>query len=43
MDISMKQKQTYRYRDEICGCQAGKFSRKVRTRSLGLLDANYYI
>ena len=29
--------------EEICGCQAGKCSRKVRTRSLGLLDANCYI
>ena len=31
------------FRQEMCGCQAGKVSRKVRTRSFGLLDANYYI
>ena len=40
---SMKQKQPYRCREEIHGCQPETGVREVRTRSLGLLDANYYI
>ena len=40
---SMEQKQPYRCREEIRGCQPGTGAREVRTRSLGLLDAKYYI
>ena len=37
MNISMKQKQTHRHREQTCGMG------EVRFGSLGLADANYYI
>ena len=40
MNLSTKQKQTYRHREQTCGCQArGEGWRG----SLELADANYYI
>ena len=41
MDLSLKQKQPHRYRDQICGCQ-GEEGGGRSTGSLGLTDANYY-
>ena len=41
MNISMKQKQIHRHREQTCGCQGGE--REVvegRIGSLGLADAN---
>ena len=38
MNLSMKQKQTHRHRDHVCGCQEGVGERKIG--SLGLEDAN---
>ena len=41
MNIPMKQKQTDRHREQICGCQARGGGRGWK--SLGLINANYYI
>ena len=41
MNLSTKQKQTHRHREQTCGCQGGVG--EGRTGSLGLADANYYI
>ena len=41
INISMKQKQTRRYRGQTCGCQGG--GREGRIGSSGLAEANYYI
>ena len=35
--------QTYRHRDQICGCQGGGREGERRTGNLELVDANYYI
>ena len=43
MNISMKQKQTYRYREQTCGCQGGGGVEEGRTGSLWLADANSYM
>ena len=43
MNLSMKQKQTPRHREQTCGCQGGGTVGEGRTASLGLADANYYI
>ena len=43
MNLSMKQKQTHRYREQTCGCQGGEGVGEGWIRSLGLADANYYI
>ena len=43
MNISMKQKQTHRHREQTCGCQGGWGVRAEWIGSLGLADANYYI
>ena len=43
MNISVKQKQTYRYGEQTCGCQGGEGVGEGRTGSFGLTDANYYI
>ena len=43
INISMKQKQTHRYREQTCGCQGGGGVQEGWTGSLGLADANYYI
>ena len=37
MNISMKQKQTHKHREQTCGCQLGK------TGNLGLVEANNFI
>ena len=42
MNISMKQKQTQRHREQTCGCQGGGVG-EGWIESLGLADANYYI
>ena len=44
MDLSTKQKQTHRHREQTYGCQgrAGG-GRNGMTESLGLVDVNYYI
>ena len=42
MNLSMKQKQTHRYREQICGCQGGSRGGEGWNGSLGLADANWY-
>ena len=42
VNISMKQKQTHRYREQTCGFQGGGWVGKGRTGSLGLADVNCY-
>ena len=41
MNLSMKQKQTHRCREQTCGFQEGVVG-KGWIGSLGLADANYY-
>ena len=43
MNLSAKQKQTYRHREQMCGYQVGEWVREEWIGSLGLVDANYYI
>ena len=43
MNISMKQKGTYKYREQTCGCQGRGGVGEGWIGSLGLADANYYI
>ena len=43
MNLSMKQKQTNRHREQTCGYQWGGGVGEGRIESLGLVDANYYI
>ena len=43
MNVSMKQKQTHRYKEQICGCQTGRRVGEGWSGNLGLADANYYI
>ena len=43
MNLSMKQKQTHRHREQICGCQRGSREEAGWTESLGFVDANYYV
>jgi len=43
MNISMKQKQTQKHRDQTCGCQFGMRVGERRFGSLGLADTNHYI
>ena len=43
MNLSMKQKQTHRHREQTCGCQGGREVGEGWIESLGLADANYYI
>ena len=45
MNLIIKQKQTHRHREQICGCQEGGRGGVGEgwTGSLGLADANYYI
>ena len=40
MNLSTKQKQTHRHREQTCGCQRG--DGEGRTKSVGLADTNYY-
>ena len=42
INISMKQKQTHRYREQTCGCQRKGGVGEGRIESLRLADANYY-
>ena len=42
MDLSTKQKQMYRHREQTRGCQGGVVG-EGWTASLGLVHANYYI
>ena len=43
MNLSTKQKQTHRHREQTCGCQRGGKLRERWSATLGLADANYYI
>ena len=43
MNLSMKQKQTPRHREQTCGCQGGEGVGEGWIGSLGLADAKYYI
>ena len=43
MNLSIKQKQTHRHREQACGCQAGGEVREGWIGSLGLADANHCI
>ena len=42
MNLSTKQKETQRHREQTSGCQGGGEG-VGRIGSLGLVDANYYI
>ena len=42
INLSTKQKQTHRHREETCGCQDGG-GREWDGWGLGLVDANYCI
>ena len=41
INISVKQKQTHRYREQNCGCQGGGKVGEGRNESLALEEANY--
>ena len=43
INLSTKQKQTYRYREQACGCQGGSGGGEGKTGSLGLAGTNYDI
>jgi len=43
MNLSTKQKQNHRLREQTCGCQGGRVVRQGWIGSLGLADAKYYI
>ena len=43
MNLSMKQKQNHRHREQTGGCQGGMGVGEGWTGSLGLADANQYI
>ena len=43
MNISTKQKQPHRHREEPCGCQEGEGKGGGWIGSMGLVDANCYI
>ena len=43
MNLSVKQKQTHRHREQTCVCQGGRGVEEEEIGSLGLADANYYI
>ena len=40
MNISTKQKQTHRHREQICGCQGEREMGEGRSKNLGLADTN---
>ena len=41
MNLSTRQKQTHRHREQTYDCQRGEKVEEGKTRSLGLADANY--
>ena len=43
MNLSMKQKQTHRQREQTCGYKGGGKVGKGWIGNLGLVDENYYI
>ena len=43
MNLSTRQKQAHRHKEQTFGCQGGKQVGEGRTGSLGLADANYYM
>ena len=43
INLSPKQKQTHRHREQTCGCQGGGGVGERWIGSLGLADTNYYI
>ena len=43
MNLSLKEKQTHRHREQTYGCQGGGGVWEEWTGNLGLADANYYI
>ena len=43
IDLSLKQKQTHRYREQICGPQEGEVGGEGKNGSSGLAEANCYI
>ena len=43
MNLSMRQKQTHRHREQTCGCQRGGGVGRGWNGSLGLAEANHYI
>ena len=43
MNLSTKQKQTHKHREETSSCQGGGQVGQGRIGSLGLAEANYYI
>ena len=43
MNVSTKQKQTRRHREQTCGCQEGGGVREGWSGSLRLADANYFM
>ena len=43
MNLSMKQKQTHRHREQTCGCQKGGEVGEWGIGSLGVADALLYI
>ena len=42
MNLSTKQKQTHKHREQTCVCQGGGGDKVGCTGSLGLVDENYY-
>ena len=43
MNLSTKQEQTHRHREQTCGCKGAEGWGEGKTGSLGLADVNYYI
>ena len=43
MNLSVKQQQPHRYREQTCGCQRGKWAGEGWIGNLGLADANHFI
>ena len=43
MNLSTKQKDTHRYREQTCGCQGEGWVGEGWTETLGLIEENYYI
>ena len=43
MNLSKKQKDIHRHREQTCGCHQERGAGEQWIESLGLADANYYI